>query len=130
TRLLDYEQAASRAAAFVDRLDTVSFPLALRMRGTVAWSTKHWSLNASVNYADDYTDPANRKSVDSWTTVNAGASYRFDGEGPFGGTTLQLSGLNVFDRDPPFVNRLPAAYDSANANQIGRSVSLSVTKSW
>jgi hypothetical protein len=38
--------------------------------------------------------------------------------------------VNVFDKDPPFVNINTAGYDGANANPRGRTTSLMITKRW
>lgn len=128
TRMLTYERATSSTAPFFDNLDTVDNPLALRLQGTVGWDFRHWHVNAVLNYADDYRDATNRR-VGSWTTLNASASYRFEHGGWLEGTRLQLSAINVFDEEPPFVNQF-TGFDSANATQVGRSIALGLTKSW
>ena len=47
------------------------------------------------------------------------------------GVSLILSVQNLFDEDPPFYdNPLGLAYDPANADPIGRTVTLQLTKRW
>jgi outer membrane receptor protein involved in Fe transport len=45
------------------------------------------------------------------------------------GVEADLSVNNIFDRDPPFVDRL-AGYDVANARPFGRVIALYLTKRW
>ena len=47
------------------------------------------------------------------------------------GTAVSLTVQNLFDRDPPFYDAPEGiAYDAANANVLGRFISLQLTKAW
>lgn len=126
--VLSHERASTSTSTLADVVDTVGNPLALRARAALGWDVSAWSLNTFVNYADSYADPANQRTVDSWTTIDASLGYRF-GQGWMEGTVLQLSVTNALDKEPPFVNSIPG-YDGANASQSGRSMSLSISRHW
>ncbi|SEH19260.1 iron complex outermembrane recepter protein [Sphingopyxis sp. YR583] len=138
TYILQMKQAASGTAPYVNLLDTINNPVALRMRGLVGWNSDSWSLSAQANYTGHYSNnilaPAER--VKSWLTIDAQVGYRFtDRKGALSGLSLSLGATNLFDRDPPYAafsfNGITAVgYDPQNANPIGRVVSLQLTKSW
>jgi iron complex outermembrane receptor protein len=129
TRLLTFDQAVSETSPHIDVLDTVGNPLALRARLRAGWSTDQWNINAFVNYSGAYADPATNRDVGAWTTLDASIAYVFDGAGSIGGTTLQLSVINALDKEAPFVDQY-FGFDMANASDSGRSLSLTVTKTW
>ena len=57
--------------------------------------------------------------------------YKRQGQGLLAGTGLTLTVQNLFDRAPPFYDAPEGvAYDAANANVMGRFVSLQLTKAW
>ena len=73
-------------------------------------------------------------STISATTADAVASYEFGSSGgPFNGTTVALSVINLTNRAPPYVsasNVYGITYDGANANALGRFISLRLQKRW
>lgn len=129
TYMLDYQRAASAGAELASLVDTVGYPAALRLRGTMGWSMQGWAANVMVNHVGAYDDPIRDRDVSSWTTVDLSLGYQFADAGWLDNTALQLATTNAFDRKPPFVN-VRAGFDSANARETGRSVSLSATKRW
>lgn len=129
TYMLGYERSVSAGAPLVDIVDTVGYPAALRLRGSVSWSMQGWMASTMVNYVGAYDDPVRSRDVGSWTTVDVVAGYQFSHGSWLEDTILQVAATNAFDRKPPFVN-IQAGFDSANARETGRSVSLSVTKRW
>jgi iron complex outermembrane recepter protein len=128
TDTLTYERAVSKAAPFVSALDTVNNPLALRLRGSVGWRFNGWSIDAFVNHAGSYQDPAFNRSVDSYTTVDLALGYRA-AVGWLSGTRVALSAINAFDEEPPFVNQI-GGFDASNASQQGRVLSVEIAKAW
>ncbi|MCA1661641.1 MAG: TonB-dependent receptor plug domain-containing protein [Novosphingobium sp.] len=100
------------------------------------------SLRVQYNYIDGYTDQrttiftgaanagtlAGRavlegKQIDSFKTVDA--TYRFRLEDT--GTTLSVSALNIFDKDPPFA-RLDFNYDPFTASPLGFTAKVAVSQ--
>jgi iron complex outermembrane receptor protein len=69
------------------------------------------------------------QGVKAYTTTDVHAAYDFGTSGPLSGTEIDLTALNVFNKDPPFFNTA-IGYDTFNANPIGRLVTLGVTKKW
>lgn len=138
--LLAFEVSQTLDAPSIDIAGLIYNPPNLRGRAHLTWSGGPWSISTFVNYTDDYTDnqvataPA---SVDSWTTVDAGVSYRFSDTGTLlDGLVLRANASNIFDEDPPaIIDRGSTAfgdpgYDTENANPFGRIVALEIVKTW
>lgn len=131
--LIDYRRQSTPAAPLVERVDTVGNPPDLRLRASANWDRGPWGVSATVNYVDGYRDDVSApdRDVDSWTTVDAQLRYRPNWSGWLGGLSLSLSVQNLFGTDPPFVNRSTGqAYDSTNADPLGRFVAFQIIKSW
>jgi outer membrane receptor protein involved in Fe transport len=117
----------------VDRVDTVGNPPDLRLRASAAWDRGPFGITVTANHLGGYLDDLSilPRRVAPWTTIDAQLRLRLDGSGWFAGTQLALSVQNLFDRDPPFVNRATGqAYDSTNADPLGRFVSLQLIRDW
>jgi len=134
-----FERQFSVTTPVENLLDTFGNPPDLKMRGSLSWSTKSASASIFCNYVDDYTNtraPGGPVPLESWTTVDASIQLHL-GE-LFGGTFAQdtsitLAATNLFDEAPPQIDIDPfnaLAYDPANADPIGRRVSLQLTKNW
>ncbi len=104
-----------------------------KARGGATESWGNVTATGILNYISSEKDtgvtPVAR--IASWTTVDANIAYRFRSSG----IRLVLSAANLFDAMPPYA-RSPSlaipgfAFDSTNANILGRVVSLAVTKAW
>jgi outer membrane receptor protein involved in Fe transport len=135
--VLDFDQSVSSAAPATEILNTTGNPLALRMRGTLAWA-RHGErqpgprLQLAVNYTGAYQNPGSAliPRVAAWTTADLQAAYRTqNGGGPLAGTELTLNVVNVLNHAPPFVDS-QFGYDLYNVQALGRVVSLDISKSW
>jgi outer membrane receptor protein involved in Fe transport len=85
-----------------------------------------------VNYANSYDDPLSQpvREVSEWTTVDLLATYSTArGRDLLSNVTISLGALNVFDKDPPFVNQT-VGFDPTNAQPYGRMFSVQLTKGW
>ena len=135
TYILSFSEAQTPSLPLLERVSTQNYPIDLRLRGSLDWQRGPLRVGAFVNYYDDYRDIAStpQRHVSSWTTLDLNFSYeiaRHSG-GPLSGMTFSLSGENVFDRKPPFLNNsVGIGYDEENAELIGRFLSLSVRKAW
>jgi len=142
TRLLKIRDQVTPTSPFVDLLNMVYYPPNLRARAGLGWTRSTLGANIFVNHTSGYDDPrplsptsgpAIRGNVSSWTTADlqfsSDLSSRFSAAPQ--SVVMTLNAQNVFDRDPPFV---PGAYqynfDPANANAIGRLVSLQLIARW
>lgn len=128
TYLNKYATAPTASSPETSQLDTVNNPLRLLGRASATYSSRRFELSTFVNYTDSYRDitstPA--RPVGSWTTVDLNLTYRLSDI-----TTVSLSGQNVFDKSPPFVNNASGVgYDQSNAELLGRFLTASVELHW
>jgi len=121
----------------VDIVNTITNPLALRLRGTVAWNRVGPGMpgpgfTVAVNYTGGYKDPGSAlvPRVAPWTTLDARFVYRTrQEEGWLSGMEFSVNAVNVFNHDPPFVDDL-YGYDVYNVQALGRVVSADISKRW
>jgi iron complex outermembrane receptor protein len=131
-----FDNQFSSTAPVVSILNTSYNPINLRLRARALTTRGPLSGGVYINYTNDYSDnnviPFGH--VSSWTTADAVASYEFRSSGgPFNGVTIALSVINLTNRAPPYVSNpsgYPITYDGANANALGRFVSLRLQKHW
>ncbi len=130
-KILTVERQGAPGLPVIDVLDTIGNPVDLRVRGSLNWNLGPWSANAFVNYVDSYRNTAVTPNVqvDSWTTYDLTASYRFEG-GLADGVRVSVNAINVFDEDPPVAINGTFSWDSQNASALGRFVSFEISKSW
>ena len=139
--LFDFLQRNLPDAPEIDTRNLQGNPVDLRMRGTVGWSQDNLSASLFINYVDNYQSNATGviQSVDSWTTVDVNAAYALGQEQSFGflsDARFSLNITNLFNEAPPFVDRTSLVsdtgqnYDGANANALGRVVSLQIEKAF
>lgn len=112
-------------------VDTAGNPVDLRLRGSASWARGPLSANLTINYVDDYAATASKR-VDSWTTIDLQLTWTApDQTGSLKGLGLAISAQNLFDTDPPFYgSALGVGYDAANADPLGRFVSVQLSKRW
>lgn len=122
----------------IDKLNTVSNPIDIKLYGGISWNNGPVGANISVNYINDYKDVRFTPSVDvdSWTTANFNITYSTEGSGEkiMDNMKMTINVQNVFDRDPPFVEGFFVGrglnYDSDNSSPLGRYISLRLSKNW
>ncbi|MCW3838181.1 TonB-dependent receptor domain-containing protein [Sphingomonas canadensis] len=137
TYIFYIKQALTETAPSIDVINTIGNPIDLRARAHVSWSNGGFSATLFGNYVAAYTNKTVSpfEPVSAWTTFDLNLSYAFtDKSGPFSGLRVALTGNNIFNREPPYVNytagTYTAAFDAENANPLGRFVALQVTKKW
>jgi len=131
TYLFDFKRRLTPTAAISELVDTAGNPVDLRLRGLASWARGPFGANLTINYVDDYAATASQR-VDSWTTVDLQLTWTAPAKtGALKGVGLALSAQNLFDQDPPFYDSaLGIGYDAANADPLGRFVSVQLTKRW
>jgi iron complex outermembrane recepter protein len=135
--IVEFGQRTSATTSIVDVLNTVHNPPALKVRALGGWSQDRtaasgFGASAAINYTRGFRDTqsAVTRKVRPWTTVDLQLSYRSPATSGWpAGMDLMLNAVNVSNTPPPFVDR-PDGYDFANAQPIGRTISLEVRKSW
>ncbi len=136
TRLLALDQRITATAPSQSVLGTLSYPVKLRLRGHAGWAIGGFDATAFVNYTSGYTNQLVTPSapVSSWTTIDGQIGYRFSHASPLSGARLALSAVNLFNRQPPYVENhffsTTLAYDPSAANAIGRLISIQANFSW
>ena len=138
TYVLNFDQQITNTAPVYDYVDTVGYPLKLRLAAHLSWSYRYWTVLTTVNHTGAYQDPGSvpARRVDSWTTVDLNLGYRIDGgHGWMAHTQCNLGVNNLFDQAAPFVNQYDLmsgnfGYDAANGSLVGRQVSLQFVKRW
>ncbi len=139
--LFRFSQRNLPAGDPVDTLNLENNPVDLRLRGNLGWIFDSAAVSVFINYVDSYRSDATGviQAVDSWTTADLNLTYRFSRErygSAFGDARASLSIINVLNEDPPFVDRTNnfsnsgQNFDGANANALGRVVTLQLEKSF
>lgn len=137
TYVFNFDQAVAGSSPATNIVNTVSNPLALRLRGTLGWSREGPELpgpgfDLAVNYTGGYKNPGSIlvRNVSPWTTVDARVFYRtLPNAGWLRGIEFSLNVVNVFNHDPPFVDDT-YGYDIYNLQALGRVVSADVSRRW
>ncbi|WP_053553268.1 TonB-dependent receptor [Sphingopyxis sp. 113P3] len=135
SRILKIDRQLTPGTAPADVVGTFANPVKWRLRGRAGWSKDGFAATVFVNYTGGYRNqiPAIPEAVAPWTTADLTLSQQI-GDADTRGVTLALSILNLFDKDPPYVNNRTntsaLAYDPEKANPIGRMISLQAKVRW
>jgi outer membrane receptor protein involved in Fe transport len=132
-----FDQAVTATSAAVDIVNTITNPLALRMRGTIEWNREAPGMpgpgfTLAVNYTSGYKDPGSTPmpNVSPWTTLDARVVYRTrHNQGWLGGMEFSVTAVNVLNHAPPFVDDL-YGYDVYNVQALGRVLNADISKRW
>ena len=135
--VFNFDQAVTNTSPSADIVNTISNPLALRLRGVLEWNREGPRLPGpgaalAVNYTGGYKDPGSMlvPDVSPWTTVDVRFLYRTRADASwFGGVEFSLNAVNVLNHDPPFVDD-EYGYDAYNVQPLGRVVSADISKDW
>lgn len=142
TKTLTSSQRSVSVSPEVTLLDTVGNPVSLKGSAYAGLRRGGFSSQINVQYIDSYTNTtvAPEQPIDSWTTVDLSLRYAFgeNRDDLLGGAALSLSVQNLFDTDPPFVERQAifgfdglarsVGFDPVNANPLGRFITIGLTK--
>ncbi len=135
TYILNFQRQVTAETPVLALLDTPYNPVDFKARAKVAFTNDEWLLAAFLNYVNSYQDNRVPPTVPvaSWTTVDLNLRYSIpDAAEFFKGTSISLSVINAANRRPPYVaapagDGVPEAdFDGANANVLGRVISLEV----
>lgn len=134
--ILKMAQGLSSFAPTQSIVDTVGSPPSRRARATLDWSRygarrTGFGAGMAVDYSGSYGDDASRAhpAIEASLTADLQATYRFGADHLFGDAEIALSVNDVFNQNPPFVDR-EMGYDAFNARPYGRVFGAFVRKSW
>jgi iron complex outermembrane receptor protein len=136
TYIFTFNNRFSAATPAVSIRNTVFNPVDLRLRARAMLTRGGFSTGLFLNYVAPYVNNGVFPNVPvaSWTTADAVVSYQFAATSEaLKGVTVAFNVSNLADKDPPFVQNVDLqglTFDGANANPLGRSFSLRVSKRW
>ena len=135
TYTLEHERKVTDTSPLFELLNEPGKPVDLRLRITAGWSRDAYSAVLFANYVDSYSDTAAvpPAKIDSWTTLDLVLRYVVpSASGPLSNLAATLSVRNVLDEAPPEYLRNPngIGFDPANADAMGRYLSISFSKKW
>jgi hypothetical protein len=122
--------------AMISYRNTPHNPMALRLRGLAQWEVRQSFASAAINFSSSYRDNITvpTRPVSSWTTFDLVLGYElgFLNASIGGETTISLRGLNIFNKQPPFlINDVGlVGFDPENADLLGRRLSLVLMHEW
>jgi iron complex outermembrane receptor protein len=127
----------SPTAPSIDLVSTFSNPVDWKFRGTVGWTRGPLTSAAAVNFVNAYTNDRNSvapQPIGSFVTADVSFRYVVNGaSNALKNIRLSLSVSNILNRQPPFapgVGVTPINFDAANANPLGRTFALEMSKKW
>jgi outer membrane receptor protein involved in Fe transport len=134
TYILRYDTQFTPNAATVPILNTEYNPVDLRVRARAILRRGGLTFASFVNFTNSYReeDVPGALPISSWTTVDETVKYLFNADhGPLADASLQVSVINLFNKAPPYVaNPYAVNFDGANANALGRFLSVQLSKRW
>lgn len=132
TWLFHYTDTLTPLSPAVDRLNTLSNPADLKLRATADWSRGPLSAYLTGSFVAGYRDDASTptRGISPFLTADLNVGYA-PKSGLLSGFRFSISVENVFDADPPFVNRANGfGFDAANASPFGRMAAIEIRRSW
>jgi len=130
TYLLRYDQQITPSSPVADDVNVANFPVRFRGRLTADWTRGRVTTGLAFNYVGAYHDAFGVRIADQ-PTVDFQLRLAPPDHGILRGVTTLLNVRNLFDRDPPFYNNpVGIGYDAANADPIGRYISIQLTRAW
>lgn len=139
TDITKFTTSLTASSPPISKIDYVSFPARIRLRGQINWRHSDFGVSAAANYVRGYTDNSApiQNDVGAFTTVDLVASYTFPNASTSGvrGLVASISASNIFNKAPPYVfsgtpNVVGSHYDPANADPTGRLITFALTKHW
>jgi iron complex outermembrane recepter protein len=134
TYIFKYDTQFTPNAATVSILNTEYNPVDLRVRARAILRHGGLTFASFVNFTNSYREDnvPGALPISSWTTVDETVKYLFNADhGPLADASLQVSVINLFNKAPPYVaNPYAVNFDGANANALGRFISLQLSKRW
>jgi len=136
TRILRFDTQFTPNAPAVSILNSAYNPVDLRLRARAIIRRGGLTFASFVNFTDSYSqnNTTTARQIPSWTTIDVTTKYLFNSEhGPLADASLLVCVTNLLNKAPPFVpNPLYSSmnFDGANANALGRFLSVQLSKRW
>jgi iron complex outermembrane recepter protein len=135
TYIFRFDSQFTPSAPAESILNTEYNPVDLRLRARAIIRRGSLTFASFINFTNSYRDEDTTPAVPiaSWTTLDETVKYAFNSEhGPLADASLLLSVTNLLNRDPPYVANpgYGINFDGANANALGRFISVQLSKRW
>jgi iron complex outermembrane receptor protein len=136
TRTLGIKQQITPTATAIDAVGMLGSPVTFKGRAHADWTIGPVSIGGALNYTSGYTNQTvtPMAHVKSYVTVDAQIGVTVPASGIRPQVRFALSALNLFDRNPPYVESVSTTatlgYDPNQASPIGRTASLQAIISW
>jgi iron complex outermembrane recepter protein len=142
SKIFHYRSQLNPVTPFLPGDNIVGSPVGFRDRTWLGVDYGAFGAQLSANYTGSYSNPDDPASphIGSWLTFDLAARYKFESQnGLAHGLQLSVSVQNLLDHNPPYVGLsqgntpgliVPIGYDPANANPLGRFVSVELDKRW
>lgn len=133
---LESRQQLSAGQPIIERAGTIYNPPHWRGNGNATWRHDNFSLTSVLTYIGGTSDNrfAPSARVGSFTTIDVIGRIKTNvASGIFRDIDITLAAQNIFDEKPSRIRTTdPAAfpYDSTNYSSIGRTISITISKSW
>lgn len=129
--LLEYEQQVTPSAPWVRLGGLSGQPSRMRAQAAASWRHGDLATTLGLNFVAG-SHSLTGAQVHSWTTADLQFLYRPSSNAAVAKDfEVALSVRNIFDTDPPFYDAPQGiGYDPANADPLGRVVSLQAVKRW
>lgn len=131
TWLFDYMRRVTPTSPWAQFVGMAGQPSRLRAEAAATWLHKDLATTFALHFVNSERDVAG-KAISSWTTADLQLRYRPSGNVPVvRNVDFTLSVRNLFDSAPPFYDAPQGiGYDPANADPLGRVISLQAVKRW
>ncbi len=129
--MMRYARKVTPTSSATQLAGTAGYPADLRARVSATWTHGASATTVGINHLGDSHDEIGRR-IEPWTTLDLQIRLQPRSQAfAWRGLTLALNVQNLLDTDPPFYDSpLAIGYDPANADPVGRLVSLQLTKAW
>lgn len=112
----------------------------LRTRTSLNWKLNQWGAGIAANYTSEFIDTSTSYKddngdsvylpVDSFTTIDVYASYKFADNSSLDGMNIRLGARNIGDEEPPLADDFWHGYAGDYHSNRGRYVYLNLSKSF
>jgi len=110
-----------------------------RARTSLNWKKNQWGAGISAKYVSDVFDSSTTATVndevlklpvDSFTTINLYASYKFAKGTALEGMRVRLGARNISDKQPPLADELAHGYFGSLHSNRGRYLYMNISKTF
>lgn len=130
SRMFDYDTRSAAGVPAFAAVGNIGYPNKWRATGDIALENDAMRIFTGFNILGSYRNSSVNPGqvIPAYVTINAGLRLKLNKVADWfpNDTSLQISALNLFDRDPPLVLGSSYGFDAYSADPIGRQVTLAL----